>query len=395
MKKFLVILSILGVSLGFSTLAYSYESEININGGFERDQNGNSLPDFWETVWRNGTSAGSFASIQSFDPVEGSNHFRLYSGIGDSQSYVYALSDPIKIVKGVAYKINTSMRYTLPTGDARITIIEIDNSGKNINETQRAFSNGGWKWHNHDVSIFPRNETKYIRIRLEVGGEEGAYLDIDNVFLNPIDINGDYENDFNKNGLPDFWETTWRNGISKEAIASKQGFEPIDGNSQLRLYNGLGDSNSYIYALSDRIPVSYGSSYDISAFMKYTLSTGHAEITIIEVDDNDNTITESSRSLNDGGWKWHYHSILITPKWQTKYIRIRFAVGGEEKAYLDIDHVAINPVTVLEKWKSDIPNQTRYFYDSNGRLSYILLPDGHIIMHNYNNNGALLKRVVL
>lgn len=114
----------------FSTLAYSYESEININGGFERDQNGNSLPDFWETVWRNGTSAGSFASIQSFDPVEGSNHFRLYSGIGDSQSYVYALSDPIKIVKGVAYKINTSMRYTLPTGDARITIIEIDNSGK-------------------------------------------------------------------------------------------------------------------------------------------------------------------------------------------------------------------------------------------------------------------------
>jgi hypothetical protein len=69
--------------------------------------------------------------------------------------------------------------------------------------------------------------------------------------------------------------------------------------------------------------------------------------------------------------------------------------GGEEKAYLDIDHVAINQVTVLEKWKTDIPNQTRYFYDSNGRLSYILLPDGHIIMHNYNNNGALLKKVLL
>lgn len=69
MKKFLLILSILGVSLGFSTLAYSYESEININGEFEGDQNGTSLPDFWETVWRNGTSAGSLASIQSFDPV--------------------------------------------------------------------------------------------------------------------------------------------------------------------------------------------------------------------------------------------------------------------------------------------------------------------------------------
>lgn len=69
MKKFLLILSILGVLLGFSTLAYSYESEININGEFEGDQNGTSLPDFWETLWRNGTSAGSLASIQSFDPV--------------------------------------------------------------------------------------------------------------------------------------------------------------------------------------------------------------------------------------------------------------------------------------------------------------------------------------
>ncbi|OMD58444.1 hypothetical protein BSK48_30575 [Paenibacillus odorifer] len=42
------------------------------------------------------------------------------------------------------------------------------------------------------------------------------------------------------------------------------------------------------------------SSYDINAFTKFLLSTGYAEITIIEVDDNDNTITESSRSLNDG-----------------------------------------------------------------------------------------------
>lgn len=33
---------------------------------------------------------------------------------------------------------------------------------------------------------------------------------------------------------------------------------------------------------------------------------------------------------------------------------------GEEKAYLDIDHVGINPVTILEKWESDIPNQNHY-----------------------------------
>jgi hypothetical protein len=69
-------------------------------------------------------------------------------------------------------------------------------------------------------------------------------------------------------------------------------------------------------------------------------------------------------------------------------------VGGE-KAYLDIDHAVINPVTFLEKWKSDLPNQTQYFYDLNRRLSNILLSDGHIIMHNYNNNGVLLRKVVL
>lgn len=70
---------------------------------------------------------------------------------------------------------------------------------------------------------------------------------------------------------------------------------------------------------------------------------------------------------------------------------------GREKAYLNIDHLVINPVTFLEKWKSDIPNQTQYFYDLNGRLCYILLSDGHIIMHNYNynNNGVLLRKVVL
>ncbi|WP_171718093.1 hypothetical protein, partial [Paenibacillus phytohabitans] len=178
------------------------------------------------------------------------------------------------------------------------------------------------------------------QIRFEIGGEEKAYLDIDKVNINSTEINEGFENDQNNNNLSDFWETTWRNGLSKDSSVSKPGYDPIAGASHLRMYSGTGDAQSFVYTLSDPIPVSSGYSYDMSAFMRYTLPAGRAEITIIEVDSNDRTVTEYGRSVNNGGWKWHYHSVLVTPNYQTRYIRIRFAIGGEERAYLDIDQVS-------------------------------------------------------
>ncbi|WP_157793945.1 hypothetical protein [Paenibacillus donghaensis] len=133
-------------------------------------------------------------------------------------------------------------------------------------------------------------------------------------------------------------------------------------------------------------------SYEVSAFMKYTLPVGHAEMIIIEADDKGNIINQSSRSVNNGAWKWHFHSILIEPNWKTKFIQIRFAVGGEEKAYLDIDRVEVQYVKNKDNWKEDIQGNSRYYYGPNNELKYILLTDGKIVSLEYNNNGALVKK---
>ncbi|ASA23043.1 hypothetical protein B9T62_20865 [Paenibacillus donghaensis] len=126
--------------------------------------------------------------------------------------------------------------------------------------------------------------------------------------------------------------------------------------------------------------------------MKYTLPVGHAEMIIIEADDKGNIINQSSRSVNNGAWKWHFHSILIEPNWKTKFIQIRFAVGGEEKAYLDIDRVEVQYVKNKDNWKEDIQGNSRYYYGPNNELKYILLTDGKIVSLEYNNNGALVKK---
>ncbi|WP_281944537.1 hypothetical protein, partial [Paenibacillus tyrfis] len=65
--------------------------EININGSFEKDENGNNLPDFWEVNWRNGTSSEPFAGLAPYDPVDGANVYRLFNGKGDRESYQYVL----------------------------------------------------------------------------------------------------------------------------------------------------------------------------------------------------------------------------------------------------------------------------------------------------------------
>lgn len=310
---------------------------------------------------------------------------------------MYALSNPVTIEKDHLYKINAFMRYTLPVGRASITIIETDRNRNIVYESNRSFSNGAWQWHDNFLYLAPQANTEYIQIRFEIGGEENAYLDIDKVNIDSIEMNESFENDLNHNNLPDFWETAWRNGTSINSSVSKPGYDPIEGTYHLRMYSGTGDPQSFVYTLSDPIPVSAGYSYDMSAFMRYTLPEGWSEITIIEADSNNLVVTEYGRSMNNGGWKWHYHSVLITPNYQTSYIRIRFAVGGEEKAYLDVDQLSLKRVANPAAWKLDIPsqNQIRYFYDANGRLQYVLLANGKILALKYDKNGSLIKKEVL
>ncbi|NOU81548.1 hypothetical protein GC101_22045, partial [Paenibacillus sp. LMG 31459] len=161
MKKLFLSLLILSTLVVGANHAYSYPIEVNMNGGFEQDQNNNRLPDLWETVWRNGTSVGPSASIESYEPAEGNYHFRLYNGTGDKDSYMYALSNPIPIQKDKSYTINAFMRYTLPVGKANITIIETDRNRSVVYESSRSFSNGAWQWHDNTIYVAPKDNTEY------------------------------------------------------------------------------------------------------------------------------------------------------------------------------------------------------------------------------------------
>jgi hypothetical protein len=393
MKKIMILAVFFLISSSF-LIYVGAASSVDINGGFEINRNGNTLPDFWEVNWRNGTSTGPYATIASYEPAEGNYHYRLFSGRGDAQSYMYAMSEAIPVKKEVPYKISAKMRYTLPVGDAQMSIIELGADKNNVYETHRVFSNGGWKWNDNSIWILPKPGTVSLIIRFGVGGEEAAYLDIDDVHMDEIDMNTGFESAGNHNGLPDFWGNFWWNGSSINASVGLAGYEPIDGKNELRLYNGTGDPNNAIYVLSDPIPVNWGSFYELSAFMKYTLPYGNAVMTVLEYDINDKIVRQSERLVNKGRWKWHYHSMLLEPKWPTSYVRIRFGIGGEEGAYLDLDQVNVKPIASPEKWQMDTPGQNQYFYDVNSRLNYQLLPDGRIMMLQYNKNGALIKKEV-
>ncbi|MFB0846916.1 hypothetical protein [Paenibacillus oleatilyticus] len=320
--------------------------EININGSFEKDENGNNLPDFWEVNWRNGTSSGPFAGLAPYDPVDGANVYRLFNGKGDPESYQYVLSNAIPVVGGKSYEVRAMMKYTLQSGGtAGMHIIQLDANGKEVGYDAQSYNNGGWKWHNHSQVFVAKPDAKSVLIRFAVGGEDSAYMDLDTVSFKEININGSFEKDENGNNLPDFWEVNWRNGTSSEPFAGLVPYDPVDGVNVYRLFNGKGDPESYQYVLSNATPVVGGKSYEVRAMMKYTLQGGGtAGMHIIQLDANGKEVGYDAQSYNNGGWKWHNHSQVFVAKPNAKSVLIRFAVGGEDSAYMDLDTVSFKEI---------------------------------------------------
>lgn len=159
----------------------------------------------------------------------------------------------------------------------------------------------------------------------------------------PVNDNYGFENDKNQNKLPDLWETAWRNGTSTTPYASIYSPAPtelpVEGSKVYRLFSGNGDPSSYQYVLSDLISVSGSSSYRIQAYMRYLLSVGTAEMTIIQLDENNNTLDQSSQTYKYGNGRWNKNLISFITKENTTHIVLRFGVGGQEGATLDIDKV--------------------------------------------------------
>lgn len=332
--------------------------ETDMNGSFEQDINNNNLPDFWEMNWRNGTSTGYNAEKASYSPVEGNYHYRLFNGVGDTDSYIYVVSNIIPVSGNTAYQAEAFMRYTLGTGHAEFSIIQIDSKNDIVTEDHQSFNNGGWTWHNNLNVFITEPNTKYVTIRFGVGGEAGAYLDLDKVSLKLLDINNDFKQDTNNNNLPDFWETTWRNGTSTGAYATRFPYMSINSTHMYRLYNGTGHANSFQYAMSNPIPVLGNTAYKIEAIMRYLVNSGEAQFTIIQTDAFGNTTATNHKAFNKGGWTNHENSNMFMTEPNTKYISIRFGIGGEENAYLDIEYVKVQQIDINGGFETDLNNNS-------------------------------------
>ncbi|WP_249899455.1 hypothetical protein [Paenibacillus sp. PK3_47] len=324
----------------------------NGNGGFEKDQNSNGMPDLWETAWRNGASSGSYARRDSNAPgVKGNYQYRLYSGVGDVSSYMYVLSDKVPVTGGATYRLSASMRYNLTKGSTNLSILEFSANGTTTNEIHNTYKDGGWTWNTNSKVFTTQPNTIQIAIRFAVGGEESAYLDLDEVNMElagaaEVNDNASFETKNSIDNLPDLWTTAWRNGTSIHPSAQRELTDTLgytDGITIFRLFSGTGDANSYQFAHSSLIPVAANVRYSLSAAMRYTLNqSGHAEMSVIQIDSHGNNINENHSSVSKGEWQWHNHYMDFVTLPNTTDIIIRFAVGGEAPgAYLDIDDVRI------------------------------------------------------
>ncbi|MBY0014692.1 hypothetical protein [Paenibacillus typhae] len=332
---------------------------VNDNFSFEKDVNQNNLPDFWETAWRIGSSTSPSATIikatSTDSSVDGSSLYRLNNGKGEASSYQYVLSDPIAVGGKATYRIQAYMRYLLSAGVAEMTVIQADAGNNTIQQSSRSFKSGGGKWNKNSITFDTLEKATSIRIRFAVGGEENATLDIDKVtFANVIQAtstakakiafngNSSFEKDQNNDGKPDQWDVSWRNGTSSGAFAAIVSYLPgVEGKNQYRLFSGTGDAASYMYALSEKVPVAGGATYKLSVSMLYALSQGSANMSILEFAADGSTTNEIHNVYRNGGWSWKVNSKTFTAQPNTTHIAIRFAVGGEVSAYLDIDQVQI------------------------------------------------------
>ncbi|WP_159888750.1 hypothetical protein [Paenibacillus puerhi] len=161
-------------------------------------------------------------------------------------------------------------------------------------------------------------------------------------------------------------------------------YEPVSGSNHFRLYNGTGETSSAQYVISEKIPVIGGQLYTLEAMLRYTLNGGgHAEMSLLEVDASHQTVNENHVTYDQGNWKWHDQMELYSLKPETAFVVIRFGVGGEEGAYLDIDNVSVSIVN---------RHTLSYVQDSSSHLRYIWDPKGRLVKYDFDANGNTIAR---
>ena len=155
------------------------------NSGFETDADGNGRPDGWERVWTSGNSSGYSAGWSWDKPFEGKRILRLNNGTGDPSSFIFVLSDPVRVKGEEDLILSAASRPRLGKGGiAYIRLIQYNSAGLEIDEKAISIGpGGGWKYKVDVLRDGLKKEARSVRIELSVGGAEGQLMDVDDVRL--------------------------------------------------------------------------------------------------------------------------------------------------------------------------------------------------------------------
>ena len=157
--------------------------------------------------------------------------------------------------------------------------------------------------------------------------------------------NAGMEDDVEPDLLVDGWETVWRTGSSADWSARRYA-NPGDvfmGDAQLRLNSGTGDPSSFVYALSDPIPVSGDQDLVAAAAIRRQLDgQQRMRFSLFEYDVSDSELRVTTLELSDmPGWVFRveYQRVSLLPA--TRSVRVRLGAGGGEPTVVDVDQVRL------------------------------------------------------
>jgi hypothetical protein len=142
-------------------------------------------------------------------------------------------------------------------------------------------------------------------------------------------------------GLPASWQTVWHNSGDGDAFRfSGDGADALKGTSVLRLHVSAGGGSTFV--LSDEIPIPPDSTYILSSWMRYNLSSAESVFfSVLQFDTSGNVVGfDEVRGISgENDWHWKPERLLIHTTPVTSSVRIRFGLISDSESYLDVDAV--------------------------------------------------------
>ena len=317
-----------------------------VNPSFESIGSGGA-PDGWDTVWAyNGSPSGWSAQRYVGSPYSGSYCLRMYTGTGAPEAIIFSQSDKTQCTPNTPLTVRAQMRYALASGTAYLAVAEYDENDNLTQWQEETFTGGSWTWKQNEINFITHPDTTYCRIRFGVGGESEQYLDVDlqEDLLSHRVPNPSFELDNNSNDKPDGWEMAYLwNGSRTGWYASRASFPTsvVNGTHCMRVYTGAsGDSGARVMVDSNFFMAQPSTQYDIPAYIRFSSGSGYVGYSVFEYDSGQNYLGGHSEVIYGSGWEFYERTVSFTSGSTTKYLKIRFSVGGASAGmYCDVDWV--------------------------------------------------------